>query len=53
MVSKKIYETYEGKYHLLISGWKHELIWANVGEKKIWEGSEEKLLGFFIERFKI
>ena len=40
----------EGKCHLLISGWKHELIWANVGEKKIWESSEEKLLGLYIDR---
>ena len=40
----------EGKCHLLISGWKHELIWANVGEKKIWETSEEKLLGLYIDR---
>ena len=25
----------EGKCHLLISGFKHEIIWANVGGKKI------------------
>ena len=38
------------KCQLLISGWKHELIWANVGEKKIWESSEEKLFGLYIDR---
>ena len=27
----------EGKCHLLISGFKHEIIWANVGGEKIWE----------------
>ena len=35
----------EGKCHLLISGFKHEVIWANVGERKIWESKEKKLLG--------
>ena len=40
----------EGKCHLLISGFKHEIIWANVGGKKIWESKEEKLLGLNIDR---
>ena len=40
----------EGKCHLLISGYKHEVIWANVGENKIWESKEEKLLGLNIDR---
>ena len=40
----------EGKCHILISGFKHEIIWANVGGKKIWESKEEKLLGLNIDR---
>ena len=40
----------EGKCHLLISGFKHEVIWANIGGKKIWESKEEKLLGLYIDR---
>ena len=35
----------EGKCHLLISGSKHEVLWANIGGKKIWESKEEKFLG--------
>ena len=31
-------------------GLKHEIIWANVGGKKIWESKEEKLLGLNIDR---
>ena len=40
----------EGKCHLLISGFKHEVLWANIGGKKIWESKEEKLLGLCIDR---
>ena len=40
----------EGKCHLLISGFKHEVLWANIGGKKIWESKEEKLLGLNIDR---
>ena len=40
----------ESKCHLLISGFKHEVIWANVGGMKIWESKEEKLLGLNIDR---
>ena len=43
----------EGKCHLLISGFKHEVLWANTGGKKIWESKEEKLLGLCIDRLKI
>ena len=39
----------EGKCHLLISGYKHEVIWAKVGERKIWESKEKKLLGLNID----
>ena len=38
------------KCHRLISGFKHEIIWANVGGMKIWESEEEKLLGLNIDR---
>ena len=35
----------EGKCHLLISGFKHEVLWANIRGKKIWG---DKLLGLHI-----
>ena len=35
----------EGKCHRLISGFKHEAIWTNIGESK-----EKKLLGLNIDR---
>ena len=37
------------KCHLLISGNKHEHIWAKIGEHKIWEESKVKLLGVIID----
>ena len=37
----------EGKCHLLISGFKHEVLWANIRGKKIWG---DKLLGLHIWR---
>ena len=40
----------EGKCHLLISGFKHEVLWANIGGKRIWESTENKLLGLHIDR---
>ena len=40
----------EDKCHLLISGFKHEIIWANIGTNKVWESNEEKLLGLNIDR---
>ena len=40
----------ERKCHLLISGFKHEVLWANIGGKKTWESKEEKLLGLYIDR---
>ena len=32
------------KCHLLVSGHKHENIWARIGETKIWECRKQKLL---------
>ena len=37
------------KHHLLVSGHKHENIWAKMGQTKIWEGSKQKLLGVEID----
>ena len=38
------------KYHLLVSGHKHENVWAQIGKAKIWESKTQKLLGVEIER---
>lgn len=38
------------KCHLLVSGHKHECIWAKVGQDKIWESAHEKLLGVTIDK---
>ena len=35
----------EDKCHFLILGQKYELVWAKVGETKIWEEHKAKLLG--------
>ena len=35
----------EEKCHLLISGHKHELLWANISRSKIWGSEKQKLLG--------
>ena len=39
-----------GKCHLIVSGYKHEQIWAQVGGDKIWESTYLKLLGVTIDR---
>lgn len=38
------------KCHLLISGFKHQLHWIDVGTDRIWESSSEKLLGVTIDK---
>ena len=38
------------KCHLLLSGYKHEVMWANIGQSQIWESKEQKLLGVIIDR---
>ena len=38
------------KCHLLISGHKHENVWAQIGNAKIWEIKTQKLLGVKIDR---
>lgn len=38
------------KCHFLISGDVKEHLWAKVGDEKIWESAEEKLLGVIIDK---
>ncbi len=38
------------KCHFLMSGHKHEWLWARVGGVKIWESKCERLLGIDIDR---
>ena len=38
------------KYHLLLSGYKHEVMWANIGQSQIWESKEQRLLGVITDR---
>ena len=40
----------QDKCHLLVSGHKHETVWVNIGETKIWESNKQKLLGVVIDR---
>ena len=40
----------EDECHLLISGFKHKVLWADIGGKRIWESTENKLLGLHIDR---
>ena len=37
------------KCHLVISGHKHESIWAKIGQTKIWESRKQKLLGVEVD----
>ena len=39
----------QDKCHFLLSGHKHEMIWANIGQTKIWESRKQKLLGIIID----
>ena len=40
----------EDKCHFLISGHKHETVFADIGESKIWESKSQKLLGITIDK---
>ena len=40
----------EDKCHLLVAGHRYETLWANIGETRIWERKNEKLLGLTIDR---
>ena len=38
------------RFHLIVSDYKHEQVWAQVGRDKIWESVDVKLLGVTIDR---
>ena len=38
------------KCHLIVSGYKHEQIWAQVGGDKIWESADVNFLGITTDR---
>ena len=40
----------QDKCHFLLSEHKYEMIWANIGQTKIWESRKQKLLGIIIDR---
>ena len=40
----------EGKCHLLVGEYKHESIWAKIGDERIWESNKQNLLGVHIDR---
>ena len=40
----------QDKCHVLISGHKHESVWAKIGETNIWESNKQKLRGVVIDR---
>ena len=40
----------QDKCHFLLSGRKHVMIWANIGQTKIWESRKQKLLGIIVDR---
>ena len=49
LVWNKLYETEHDKYHLLISGRKHEHILTKIGQDIVWESNTVKLLGVTID----
>ena len=38
------------KCHLIVSCYKHEQVWANIGKDLIWESNDCKFLGITIDR---
>ena len=38
------------KCHLLVCGYKHENVWAQIGDKIIWENNNQRFLGLQIDR---
>ena len=40
----------QGKCHLLVSGYRNENTWTNIGNKKIWESSKQELLSLDIDK---
>ena len=39
----------QDKCHLLVSGYKHENVWAQIGDEKIGESNKQKLLGLQVD----
>ena len=40
----------EDKCHFLLSGYKHEMMFAKIGQSRIWESEKQKLLGVTIKK---
>ena len=38
------------KCHLIVLGYKHEQLWANIGKDLLWESSDVKFFGISIDR---
>ena len=40
----------EDKCHFIILDYKHEIVFANIGESRTWEKGQQKLLGVTIDK---
>ena len=40
----------EDKCHFIIPGYKHEIMFASIGESRIWEKGQQKLLGVIVDK---
>ena len=40
----------ENKYHFLLSGYKHEMMFAKTGQNRIWKNEKQKLLCVTIDK---
>ena len=40
----------EDNCHLFVGEYKHESIWAKIGDARIWESNKQKLLGLRLDR---
>ena len=38
------------KHHLILCGYKHEVMWTNIGQSQIQEKKEQKLLSVIIDK---
>ena len=47
--TERNWTTWNVKYHFIISGYIHEITFANIGESRIWEKEQQKLLGVTID----
>ena len=54
--TKLAIEWFENNYmklnddHLLVAGHRYETLWANIGETRIWESKNDRLLGLTIDK---